>query len=181
MTRDYHKILNSLEIEEVYVGEGGQLSRRCLIDNIIAHFGDELVSLHSQGIASLLVFRNHVAKTMRIVDDVENDFEHFVEKVGKQIAKECGLMKQDMNCYSMHIDKTTASECMSEVLCKLLSVVNPKFNNSLQSIMVGNIVSSVCNCQPTPLQIALGVLLGGHKNIITELYKYGVCCSYDEV
>ena len=47
--------------------------------------------------------------------------------------------------------------------------------------MVGNIVASVCTCHPTPLQIALGVRLGGHKKLVNELYKYRVCCSYDEV
>ena len=179
---DRLKIWNSLEIEEAYVEEGGQqLSRRNLIDKVMAHFGDEVVSFHSPGIATLLVFRNHVAKTLRIVDVVENDIDEYVCKVGQQIAKECAAAKQELHDYSMHIDKTSASECVSEVLSKLLSVVNPKFSRSLQSIMVGNIVSSVCTCKPTPLQIALGVLLGGHKNLINELYKYGICCSYDEV
>ena len=36
-------------------------------------------------------------------------------------------------------------------------------------------------CQPTDLQIAIGVLLGDHKMLIEELYKYNVSCSYDEV
>ena len=58
-------IWNSLEIEEVYVGAGGQnLSHRNLFQKVMAHFGDEVVSLHSTGIATLLVFRNHVAKTL---------------------------------------------------------------------------------------------------------------------
>ena len=39
----------------------------------------------------------------------------------------------------------------------------------------------MATCQPTPLQIAIGVLLGGHKMLIEELYKYDVTCSYDEV
>ena len=47
--------------------------------------------------------------------------------------------------------------------------------------MVGNIVCSMVTCQPTPLQLALGVLLGDHKMLITEMHDYGVCCSYGEV
>ena len=47
--------------------------------------------------------------------------------------------------------------------------------------MLGNIVSSVCMCQLTPLKMAIGVFLGGRKYSITELYKYRICCSFDEV
>lgn len=70
---------------------------------------------------------------------------------------------------------------MSETLIKLLSNISTKFQNSLQSLMIGNIVTSMVTCQPTPMQIAIGVLLGDHKMLIEELYKYSVCCSYDEV
>ena len=104
-----------------------------------------------------------------------------IRKVAKQIMKEAKEMKRDFNSYSKHINIEIASESASGTLSKLLSVITPKFNNSLQSIMVGNIVCSLVTCQPTPLQIAFGVLLEDHKMLITELYNYAVCCSYDEV
>ena len=47
--------------------------------------------------------------------------------------------------------------------------------------MVGNIVASVTTGQPTLLQIALGVLIGEHKSLITVLYNYLILCSYDKV
>ena len=47
--------------------------------------------------------------------------------------------------------------------------------------MVGNIVASVTTSQPTPSQIALGVLMGEHKSLINVFYKYRITCSYDVV
>ena len=98
-----------------------------------------------------------------------------VHKVGKQVLKESKAAKNDFKSYKKHIDRDDAAGCISETLLKLLSAINPKFKHSLQAIMVGNFVT----CQPTPLKIAFGVVLGDNKIIITELYKYNVCCSYD--
>ena len=156
--------------------------RRALVEKVLLHCGDEVLSLYSPGMATLMVFRKHVPTYLKLVDDGENDFiDECVREVGEQIMKEAKEMKRDFNSYSKHINIEIASESASGTLSKLLSVITPKFNNSLQSIMVGNIVCSLVTCQPTPLQIAFGVLLGDHKMLITELYNYAVCCSYDEV
>ena len=94
-------------------------------------------------------------------------------------------MKRELTSYDVHIDKPSATECTSNLLNKLLSKVHPKFTSdsspSLPSIMVGNIVASVTANQPTPLQIALGVLMNEHKSVINMLYKFRITCSYDEV
>ena len=50
-------------------------------------------------------------------------------KVGQQISEECASSKKDLSTYSTNIDTTSASECMSEVLTKLLSVISPKCIN----------------------------------------------------
>ena len=42
-------------------------------------------------------------------------------------------------------------------------------------------MASIIQNQPTPLQLAIGVLIGDHKQIIQELFKYRVTCLYDEV
>ena len=81
----------------------------------------------------------------------------------------------------MHINKQSASACISDTLLKLLYNISSSFNNSLSSIMVGNIITNVVINMPTPLQIALGVLLGDHKSMVQEFVKYAVVCSYDEV
>ena len=114
-------------------------------------------------------------------DDENDDLEECVQKVGKQTRPETKELKCEFNSYNKNINRAIASEYVSDTLMKLLSVVSPKSQDSLQPIMVSNIVCSMVKCQPTPLQLALGVLLGDHKMLITEMHDYGVCCSYDEV
>jgi hypothetical protein len=170
---DPTKVWNSLDVEAVYSDKGGcVMSRRVLVEKVIEHFGDEMLPLHSPGMATLLVFRKHAAKNLRLTDDDKNDFmDECVKKGGRQIMKESKSSKHDFKSYNKHIDREVASECMSETLIQILSAISPKFQNSLQSLMVGNIVTSMVTCQPTPLQIAIGVLLGDHKMLIEELYK----------
>ena len=180
---DRSKVWNSLDVEAIYRDNGGFImSRRSLVEKVVQHFGGEIISLYSPGMATLLVFRKYILANLKLVNDDENDdMDECVRKVGKQIMKESKEMKRDFKSYCKHINREMTSESASETLTKLLSAVTPKFQNSLQSIMVGNLVCSVVTCQPTPLQIALGVLLGDHKMLITELYNYNICCSYDEV
>ena len=66
-------------------------------------------------------------------------------------------------------------------LLDLLTAISPKLNTaSLQSLLIGNIITSVLNNQPTPFQISIGALMGDHKGLINELSKYNVSCSDDE-
>ncbi len=179
---DRSKIWNSLDVEAVYSDKGGcVLSRRILVERVAHHFGKEMLSLNSPGVATLLVFRKHAAAYLSLADDDQNDgIDECVQKVGMCIMKETKAAKPNLKSYDKHINCEVASECISDTLLKLMSVINPK-HKTPQTIMVGNIVSSMVTCQPTPLQIAFGILLGDHKMLITELYKYGICCSYDEV
>ena len=47
--------------------------------------------------------------------------------------------------------------------------------------LIGNIITRTVCSQPTYLQVALGVLVRRNKILISELSKYSVCCSYDDV
>ena len=180
------QIWNTVEIMDVYEQKGGaNLSRRTLLEKVESHFGDEILSFHSPGIAALVVFKNSVANTLKIVNAEDEDEDVTLKKLGKEIAQELKAVKRELTSYDVHIDKPSATECTSNLLHKLLSKVHPNFTSdsspSLSSIMVGNIVASVTANQPTPLQIALGVLMSEHKSVINMLYKFRITCSYDEV
>lgn len=79
--------------------------------------------------------------------------------------------KQTLDSYQVHIDRYTAAECTSDYLSDILATVDKKklCKYSLPSLMVGNIVASQVNSQPTPLQIAFGILLSGQRTIIETL------------
>ena len=179
------KIWNTVEIMELYEQKGGtSLSKRTLLEKFIeSHFGEDILTFNSPGIATLVVFKNSVANTLKIVKAEDEDEEITLKKLGKEIAQELKTVKREVMSYDVHINKSLASECTSDLLKKLLSKVHPKFTSdsdsspSLPSIMVGNIVASVTTNQPTPLQIALGVLISEQKSIINILHKFGITCT----
>ena len=72
---DRSKVWNSLAVEAIYTDNGGCIMSRCaLVEKVMQHFGDEVLSLYSPGMATLMVFRKHVPTNLKLVDDDDNDF-----------------------------------------------------------------------------------------------------------
>lgn len=176
-------IWNSIELFEEYTSHAGcVLTRRHLIDELQSHFAGELLVLSSQGYAKIIAFHKTATLVLKIVkDDEEVDIDSNIDKVAKQIVKDCKEITRDKSKYNTHIDENLAGESVSSTLHKLLAAVSPRLSNSLPATLIGNIVTSVMTSQPTDLQIALGVLLRDSKMIINHMYDYRVTCSYDEV
>jgi hypothetical protein len=47
--------------------------------------------------------------------------------------------------------------------------------------MIDSIVTNVVRNEPTPLQLALSVVLNPHKSLINTFHDYGVTCTYYEL
>ena len=74
-----------------------------------------------------------------------------------------------------------AVESVSGTIQLLLQKLSPSLvAESLTSLLIGNIVTSMLRNHATPLQIALGVLIN-RKKIIKHMFDYKVTCSYDEL
>ena len=74
-----------------------------------------------------------------------------------------------------------AAESVSGTTQLLLQKLSPSLGaESLTSLHIGNIVTSMLRNHATPLQIALEVLIN-RKKIIKHMFDYKVTCSYDEL
>ncbi len=62
----------------------------------------------------------------------------------------------------------------SQTLRDFSNSLSPGFGDSLKGVLIGNIVTEQLKQHPTPLQIALGVLLRGRKRYI----KYTMQCGW---
>ena len=77
---------------------------------VCEHFGEEIIALQSPGIATLLVFREHAPKNMKLVEDETDDtMEICLKTIAKQITKESKDSKNNLDPYNKHISKETAS------------------------------------------------------------------------
>ena len=64
-------------------------------------------------------------------------------------------------------------------LMTVLIYISPKFENYLQSVVIGNIVTSVFR-KGQPLQVGLAIL-ANKPQLVDHLYDYGITCSPDEM
>ena len=61
-------------------------------------------------------------------------------------------------------------------------ILSSKFDKELLAMtLISNIITETVCFRPIHFQVALGVLMRRNKILISELSKYSVCCSYDEV
>ena len=155
------------------------MSRHGLVTKLTNEFGDNLVVLSSQGLANILIFRKHAAGILKLCEE-ENDYSEDVNKVAKNIRKEIKNMSLARDRYAKRINKSSASEYISNSLKALLREISDDLSeDKLPAILIGNIVTNNVSKKPTDLLIDLGILVKD-KKLIEHLYDYGVC-SYDEV
>ena len=87
----------------------------------------------------------------------------------------------DKDKYNTRINSEQIYSCVSDTLTNLLSKISQKLDRSNPAYMIGNLVTPILKNHPTPLQIALGVLLRESKGLINQLHEYNITCSYSEL
>ncbi|KAJ8021891.1 hypothetical protein HOLleu_39220 [Holothuria leucospilota] len=178
------RIWNSVELFKEYRdNQGSALTHRSLLEKVQQHFGDDLVVLTSPGYASLIAFHENAAVMMKMVkdDDETDDIEKCVNMLAKHIVKECKAIPTNKSAYQVHIDMNVAAEFASSTLLKLLATLSTKLDETLPALLIASVITDVLTNYPTPLQVALGVLLGDSKSIVGHMYDYRITCSYNEL
>ena len=72
----------NLEVYEMYLGLGGQLSRQQMT-NLTTHLGDDIVVVDMEGCVSAVWFRELVGKSLKLVKDESVDEESFGAVIGQ--------------------------------------------------------------------------------------------------
>ena len=182
MKKDQSQLWNSIDLHKLYPENGGKIkSRKILLRKSSDFFGADLIVLHSAGLANIVCFRCGAAKSLRLIDEDDDDIDVILNRIAKKVRSEVKGINLDKNHYSTIINKDIAMNEVSETLITLLGLVSAKLDMTFPAIIMGSIVTGAVKNNPTALQIALGTQLGRSKNIITTMQSFGVTCSYDEV
>ena len=186
MSQNRDRIWNSIELQAEYVSLGGHFihSRNFILNKIQSYFGDTVTVFYALGFSKIVCFKAETTKLLHLTKQEiidEDDLDLSISRIASRIRSETKYNQEKRESYSIDIDCDIVRKPVSETLLDLLVKVSPKFHDSLQSLMIGNIVTSTLNNGPTDLQIALGVALRRNKTLIQLLYKYGITCSYDEI
>ena len=142
---------------------------------------DDIVILSAPGYHTVVMFRDNARATLIVKrDDAEEDYiDDALDMIARVIKAEVCETEYDKNIYKREISKSIADESISGTLQLLLHKLSPTLNaDSLTSLLICNIVTSVLGHHTNPLQIALGVLMQ-RKKIIQHMYEYNMTCSYD--
>lgn len=172
---------DSVWLMERFLELGGKQMRRSALIKSLCETVDDLVVLTAPGYRSVVFLKNNSTATLKLMkdDEEEDNLDAALDVVAKQIRKECSSIEYDHRTYNTKISKDIAGEAVSETLQQLLSKLSLG-EQHLPSILVGNIITSAVTKHPTPLQIALAVLLHKKKNV-QHMHEYLVCCTYDEL
>ena len=167
MTSDKTSTWTSTEVFKLYKDNGGHILSKCaVVQQLSELFGKELVVLSAVGLANILVFWEKVHNVLQVGEDEEDDMS--IGKVAKQIIKESKKLSPDKTSYCTRINRSMATREVSYTLKCLLSSISDKLGSTLPALLIGNIITSVINNQPTSLQVALGFLVR-EKKLLVEL------------
>ena len=171
---------DSVQLMERFVQLGGHQMKRSKLINLLCHKIDDLVVLSAPGYRSLLFSNNSDATLKMIKDEDEDDnLKAAMKIVAKHIRRECSEIEYHRHTYSTKISKPIAEEHVPSTLQQLLGMLSLG-EQSLPTLLIGNMVTSSIKKHPTPLQIAIGVFLR-RKKLIMQMHDYLVSCSYDEL
>ena len=116
--------------------------------------------MSAAGLANIVAFRDRVCDVLQVVEEEEDDVS--IGRVAKQILKESRKLAPDKASYNTRIDTVKAAGVLSSIFDKL--------DLTLPSVLIGNIITSIINNQPTSLQVALGVLVREKKTTVGTIF-----------
>ena len=149
-------------------------------NNVTSNFATSNVV--STLVVALLTGTNVVHMLKIVKDEVESDhIDKSTSILSKQVVQECNSISCDKSSFQVYIDADITAEHASDTLLKLLAALSKRLNRTLPALLIANIITNVLRNSPTPLQVALGILLRDSKAVISHMYDYRVTCSYDEV
>ncbi len=159
-------VYNSVDVHNMYKDFGGcHLTRHALVDALETHFSEELIAIHVNGFAKMLMFRESAMVAFKLVkEEDDSDLTPLMTKMSKQVKEEVSEMPFDKANYNKHIDNEILDEYSSETVKKFLNVISPGLGNSLKGYLICNIISESVKGQYTPLQIALGIFNEAKRN-----------------
>ena len=183
MLEDKSRVWNSNEIFDIYSSEGGvKMTKRRFIEYLCTHFGEDLLELSASGVASIIVFKSKAPSLLRVVNDYDDsEIDAAIKTIAKRITKDVTDCILDKAKYSTRLTTENLQQPVSDTLMRLLAKLSSKLENTPPAHLIGNIITSSLRNFPTPLQVALGVMVRDSKGLVSQLSSFGVTCTYDEL
>ena len=83
--------------------------------------------------------------------------------------------------FQTRLNKETIPYSSSDTLMKLLAETSKHLSYTPPAYLIASIITGKLTNFPTPLQVALGVLMTNSKSLVNQMTNLGITCSYDAV
>ena len=171
----------SFELHDTYMIYGGNLTRKQMLTKLLTYFGDDVTALSIEGCASIVGFREHVSKIVKIsrVDNVDEDSE---DTLVRQITTEARAIPSNNKNYDLgDFTYTTTKQQTSVTLLRLISKL---ISNGEASLSLAQSVQYHITKGRNQTTLGLAVKLHhrfGSSDLIKILHEHEYTVSYDEV
>ena len=142
MNSNVSRLWNSLELHSVYIEVGGVFSRRTMINNLLDCLERNVVLVEVEGCASIIGFKEAVAKSLKLVKLNEED-ESSVDNVVRKIRQESRSIKYKSASY--HLSDYTHQKIVDDTSPTLLNLVSKlvsKEKTDIKSLSISQIIQS---------------------------------------
>ena len=166
MQSDRTKIWDSVVLQDRFFAFGAGFIKRANLLKLLSNHINDLVILSAHGYRKIVMFKDNGRATLKVTkdDEEEDEIDIALDVLVKVIKAEVGQIEYEKQSYKREMSKSTAAESVSGTLQLLLQRLSPSLDaDSLTSLLIGNMVTSVICSYQTPLQIALGVLIHRKK------------------
>ena len=178
MRADRTNIWDSVCLQERFTELVGSCMKRGDLLRLLFLNADVLVILSAPGYHKVVMFHDNARATLKVTkdEDEEDNIDAALNVIVKAIKAEVVAIEYKKNTYTRNISMSIA---VSGTIQLLLQKLSPSLGaESLTSLLIGNILTSVLRNHATPLQLALGVL-SNRKKMIKHMFDCKVTCSYD--
>ena len=187
MQSDPSHIWSTVELYDIFVGlctEGTTMRRRDFISEVQTRLGDSLIKLDINGCASLLGFKDHLPKNLKLVKVDDNKETIMINELNKKIISETKeIPKQDDYDMSQFSRSKTIESTSPTLLALTSKLVSHGQVTRISITMAQAIQAKITKCWN---QTTLGLAVKLHhrhdsKELVTQLHDYGITATYDEV
>ena len=151
------KIWNRVELIELYEQNGGTtLSRKTLSEKVEGQFGDDIVSFHSKGVATLVVVKDNVANTLNIMHTKDDD-EVTLKKLGKETSQESRTVEEELKSYQDYLVMTADMQIYKIIVNIIFATLDLRTKVLLRPIFEKNELNNMAGSENTLSELSAKV------------------------
>ena len=183
MNRDRSRMWNSVELHSLYSDLGGKHHRRDMFSKLTDCMSKDIIVVRVDGCASIVGFRETVAKSLKVVtiDDID---ERSIASVVRQIKHEARVVKYNSANYDLsEFTQENTIKATSPSLLQLVSELVSDGKVSKKSLSLSQSIQSHVTGTRNQTTLGLAVKLlhqHGSSQLLKLLHEHGFTTSYDE-